>query len=245
MTGLLDDALGYARDGRYVFIADARTKRPRTPNGLLNASRDERVIRAWAWDQCDAAIAIRTGSLSDLVVIDVDGDDGEDSLHELERLYGALPETPTVLTPHGSHRWHSYPPGVSVIRNAVGFRGLPHVDIRADGGYVLAPSTPGYAFELSSPTTPAMYPAALVNDVERPRPNGVQSIPQGARNSALASLAGVMRRVGMSEPAITAALLSDNRERCYPPLDEREVMAIAKSVSRYPPEVRIETRTSK
>jgi bifunctional DNA primase/polymerase-like protein/primase-like protein len=241
---LRTDALDYANAGRYVFIADAKTKRPRTPHGLLNATRDERVIRAWSWDERDAGVAIRTGSLSDLVVIDVDGEDGEDSLRELERLYGALPG-PTVLTPHGTHRWLAYPPGVSVIRNSVGFRGLPHVDIRADGGYVLAPSTPGYVFELSAPATPAIFPAALVNDVERPHPNGVQAIPQGARNSALASLAGTMRRAGMSEAAIAAALIADNRERCHPPLDEREVMAIAKSVSRYPPEVRVETRASK
>ena len=43
-----------------------------------------------------------------------------------------------------------------------------------------------------------------------------------------------MRRRGMSEDAIVAALLVDNRVRCSPPLSETEVQTIAKSVCRYP-----------
>ena len=37
-----------------------------------------------------------------------------------------------------------------------------------------------------------------------------QPIPEGGRNNALASLAGSMRRRGMSEAAITAALNADS-----------------------------------
>jgi hypothetical protein len=45
-----------------------------------------------------------------------------------------------------------------------------------------------------------------------------------------------MRRRGMSENAITAALLIVNTESCVPPLDEREVGKIAHSVVRYAPD---------
>ena len=44
-----------------------------------------------------------------------------------------------------------------------------------------------------------------------------------------------MRRRGMSLEAIEAALLAENAARCDPPLPEKEVLTIARSVSRYEP----------
>lgn len=57
----------------------------------------------------------------------------------------------------------------------------------------------------------------------------------GQRNSTLASLAGTMRRRGMTKAEILAALLAANRGRCRPPLEESEVRRIAASIARYPP----------
>lgn len=61
------------------------------------------------------------------------------------------------------------------------------------------------------------------------------AIPQGARNATLTSLAGTMRRRGMSPDAIEAALIAEN-VRCNPPLPDDEVRRIAASVARYEPE---------
>jgi hypothetical protein len=61
---------------------------------------------------------------------------------------------------------------------------------------------------------------------------------EGARNAGLASLAGSMRRRGMSARSIKAALLAENAERCDPPLATDEVRRIARSVARYAPETR-------
>jgi KaiC/GvpD/RAD55 family RecA-like ATPase len=58
-------------------------------------------------------------------------------------------------------------------------------------------------------------------------------IPNGSRNSTLVSLGGSMRRRGMSEPAIYAALSQENAQKCNPPLPDSEVKSIATSVSRY------------
>jgi hypothetical protein len=44
-----------------------------------------------------------------------------------------------------------------------------------------------------------------------------------------------MRRRGMGEDAIVAALLIENRDRCEPPLPEEEVREIARSIGRYAP----------
>lgn len=71
----------------------------------------------------------------------------------------------------------------------------------------------------------------------RPSPvlaNG-ELITEGSRNSSLTSLAGSMRRRGMSQESIEAALLVENGQRCDPPLDDEEVRKIAQSVARYDP----------
>jgi hypothetical protein len=62
-----------------------------------------------------------------------------------------------------------------------------------------------------------------------------ERIAAGGRDKALTSLAGTMRRRGMAEAAIYAALEVVNREQCDPPLPEREVRRIARSVGRYSP----------
>jgi hypothetical protein len=68
-----------------------------------------------------------------------------------------------------------------------------------------------------------------------PAPSIDGDIFEGHRSTTLTSLAGTMRRRGMSEPAILAALLAENSSRCRPPLDAAEVQGIAQSVAKYPP----------
>ena len=49
------------------------------------------------------------------------------------------------------------------------------------------------------------------------------AVPQGQRNSHLTSVAGSLRRGGVSETAMLAALKAENIAKCNPPLDEAEV----------------------
>ena len=60
-------------------------------------------------------------------------------------------------------------------------------------------------------------------------------IPDHHRNSTLTSLAGAMRKQGMTEKTIEAALLQENQERCETPLSDSEVSTIANSVAGYDP----------
>lgn len=60
-------------------------------------------------------------------------------------------------------------------------------------------------------------------------------IPESNRNNTLTSMAGAMRRRGMSEASIEAALQKENLTRCKPPLTEDEVAGIARSMMRYEP----------
>lgn len=233
---LLEAALDYAGRGRRVFPVRP-DKRPLTPHGFKDATTDEARIREW-WAEWPAAnIATPTGN--GLLVIDVDGDDGSDSLHELEDRYGKLPCTAMVKTPRGMHYWLAYPPGVQ-HRNTAG-QLAPGIDTRAEGGYALLPPsrTKDGSYEWDG-----SYKIAEVGDwggLDLLSKNGAAApsvegdIPERQRNETLASFAGSMRRRGMSEAAITVALLEENRTRCKPSLKESEVRKIAHSVARYKP----------
>jgi hypothetical protein len=56
----------------------------------------------------------------------------------------------------------------------------------------------------------------------------------GERNNKLTSVAGSLRRRGLTLAAIEAALLEENRQRSVPPLEDTEVRNIARSIARYP-----------
>ena len=216
-------------------------KHPRTPNGLKDATMDARQIRIW-WTKWPAAnIGIATGD--GLVVLDVDpGHDGDSSLADLEELHGPLPATLTVRT--GGGGWHHYYQAPGPVRSRNGWR--EGVDRKADGGYVVAEGSlhaSGRRYEREpGPAEIAPAPAWFLEDAPtgkhrsepKSAPGGDGTFSQGSRNDALTREAGKLRRIGLDDAEIAAALLAMNERRCSPPLSEDEVRQIAGSVSRYP-----------
>lgn len=179
LDSLLGAALAYAGRGWYVFplhtaiggrcscgdpTCGSVGKHPRTKNGLRDATTDEPTIRRWWAKWPDANIGIATGAESGVVVLDVDANNGgEQSLLELKARHGPLPETVQAITGGGRHVYSRHPGGEVRIRNVVRVLGLPGLDLRGDGGYVVAPpsrhaSGRQYLWELSS--DPADVPLA-------------------------------------------------------------------------------------
>jgi hypothetical protein len=118
------------------------------PDGLKSASNSPEQIHAWATQTPNMNIAIATGNASNLVVFDLDvreiGDDIVDGEFELNSWLAAKGlELPTTLIQRtgsgGSHILLDWP-NVSAVRPAISSRAnwLPGVDIRADGGYIVA-----------------------------------------------------------------------------------------------------------
>jgi hypothetical protein len=221
-------------------------KHPLLVDWPKEATTAERVIRAW-WSQWPKArVGLLTGG--PIAIIDVDPrNGGTESLDRLEKQYGPLPVGPRAIT--GGGGWHLYfrkPPEHSLRSKSGAFGAeFPGLDSRGEGGQVVAPGSDGYCWDperdlrLPMPELPS-WVFEVVNRSLNTRPNGgaehvEERIAEGTRNGTLTSLGGSMRRRGMSEVAIGAALLATNRERCVPPLDEREVESIARSVSRYSP----------
>lgn len=95
------------------------------------------MSRWWArWP--DANVAVLTGAVSGLVVIDIDRRHGGDhTIEELVARHGRLPRTATVQTGDGVHLYFAHPG--RRIANDSGQRLGRGLDVRADGGYVLAP----------------------------------------------------------------------------------------------------------
>jgi KaiC/GvpD/RAD55 family RecA-like ATPase len=226
-------------------------KHPSTQHGLKDGSKNPKQITLW-WEKWpDANIGILTGLESGLLVLDVDGEDGKAALLALTTAHGALPKTLRTKTGRkgadgkceGCHYYFRAPRGAA-IRNSAGALGKG-LDIRADGGYVVAPPSlhsSGLLYEWLAPEQPLAdappWMLARLKEAkptpEAPRAQG-ETITEGGRNHALASLAGTMRRRAMTPEAIEAALLKENDARCKPPLPASEVREIALGMERYKP----------
>src|SRR5438132_12694742 len=98
-----DSALLLAEQGFAVLPLRPRTKSQLSKHGYKDATRDPEQINRWWSEYPDANVAIATGKVSDVVVIDVDGEPGAKTLAELERKQGQLPQTLTVTTARGKH----------------------------------------------------------------------------------------------------------------------------------------------
>ena len=218
---------------------ESPAKHPRTKHGAMDAIADDKEIRRWWTMWPTANIGIATGG--GLVVLDVDPrHDGDSSLEELENEHGEI-VTRTVRT--GGGGLHLYFQGDLPARGA--FR--QGLDLKAAGGYVVAAGSrhaSGQRYTWVDPgegirVVPEWLHKIINTSKSQNGPRGPlpDTIQEGGRNNALASLAGTMRRRGASEASILAALESENATRCVPPLPVDEVKAIAASVARYDPAV--------
>lgn len=248
-------ALAYARHGMRVFPchnieADRECscgtlqcksagKHPRLNDWQTLATTQELPIRKWWAQWPDANVGVRCGESSGLTVLDVDGDEGRETLRELELEHGELPDTPIAITGSGgAHYYFKFEPE---LQNAVRFaKGL---DVRTEGGLVVGvgsvtkqPYQWEAAFTLGSEgLLPAPMPSWLAQMIagSATSANGngrlhlPAAIPSGERNNWLYRLGRSLKARGMGEQAIMAALHAENAARCSPPMETSEVMAIA------------------
>jgi putative DNA primase/helicase len=230
-------------------------KHPRLREWTKSATADAATVRQWWRRWPDSNVGVATGAGSGLVVLVLDIDPrhgGDEALAQLEAEHGPLPATIRSLTGGGGEHVLFVHPGGHVGNQQGAATVGPGLDVRGDGGQFVAPpsrhaSGRPYAWEVAhhpSETDLAPAPGWLLARIRQAEAGGARPgaappvgeiIQDGARNATLASLAGSMRRRGMSPAEIADALLSVNARRCRPPLAEAEVRAIAASVGRYAP----------
>jgi len=222
---------------------------------LADATNDKDRIRAW-WERwTDANIGIATGHASGLVVLDTDnrGDVcGGDNLSELAADFGGLPDTLTAITGNGKHLYFQHPGGM--VKNSTGKLAYG-VDVKADGGYVVAPPSlhaDGKRYHWEDTTKPvAELPDWLLTRITMKKEDirtaqviehnpftDAPTVLEGSRNDTLYKLGCSLRgQQGMGHDDIGAILLEYNAAKCDPPLVEQEVLGIASSVCQHPAEV--------
>ena len=131
-------ALDYLNRGWSVIPVRERGKRPAVRwKAYQNKCVSKKTLGDWFGRSPDYNVAIVTGALSGLVVLDVDPrHGGKDSLRELEREHGPLPKTMESITGGGGrHVYFSHPGGE--VPNRTNIR--PGIDMRGDGGCIVSP----------------------------------------------------------------------------------------------------------
>ncbi len=262
---LLTAALDYAKKGFRVFPlhsvddqgrctcgnqdCEKPGKHPRIYNGLKGASTDESQILKWWKKSPDANIGIRTGK--GLLVLDVDGDEGEDSLLELQEKQGKLPDTCESLTGRGRHLYLSSPTDkyIKSSRSQIGNK----LDVRCEGAYVVAPPSRHYLgnrYEWECSSHPEDIPMAeapewlihLACSRKRTKPNqdgrwgsSFKPVLQiGERNETLFKEACHLRDLGLDRDRAEHFIHLRNRCDCVPSLKDTEVETLLRSAFSYP-----------
>ena len=240
---MLQTARALAEKGLAIFPCRPRDKRPATLNGLNDATTDPIEIENWWHQNPNYNIAIATGAVSGIFVVDLDGADAEAELRKLEAQHGELPATVESITGRGRHLFFKWPE--TPVRNSAG-RIATGIDVRATGGYVIAPpsihpSGRRYSWSVDSAASFAAAPEWLLSIIAAPE-NGTAApasewrelvcsgIVEGQRNSSAARLAGHLLRRSI-DPIVALELLQGwNAMHCRPPLPPDEIITIVDSI---------------
>lgn len=247
MNPLLAKAIEYAAHG-YSIIPVRKNKIPLIPkwSEFQTHPADLEQIERWWQENAQANIGIVTGKISGITVVDIDT--GGEKVTPLT----AFPETFTVKTPTGGyHLYYQHEPAIGQTANT--FPQFPHVDIRNDGGYVVAPPskadymkkgeriTGSYSVLKNVPIAP--FPIALFEGKKEPKEGkltiskiikGMPMMVEGdGRNVTMTKIVGKTLRlvhpkdyVDVAWPIILAA-----NARFKTPLPEPEVKTIFESIA--------------
>lgn len=136
MPKFLSEAVALSAAGFLVFPLKPQQKSPAIKEWMQRATQDLATIETW-WSARDFNIGIACRDVC--IVIDVDTKDGRSGAASLKRLIAqGLPKTLTVRTPTGGlHLYYKHPGGF--IKSSVNY--WPGIDIRGNGGFVVAPGS--------------------------------------------------------------------------------------------------------
>jgi hypothetical protein len=158
-----DEALRLAQLGLAVFPLQPRLKKPYGWSTGLHAATLDAELIAGRWSgrgvlpvkevaedakdkpppglvirpRPNSNIGIATGPISGVWVFDLDGQTAEDGLAALVAVHGPLPVTPEQITGGGRQLFFAWD-DTWPLRNSASKIG-PGIDVRGDGGYVVAP----------------------------------------------------------------------------------------------------------
>lgn len=246
----LDAALAYRARGWSAIPATRRGKRAAVPwRAYQEHLPEESDLRDWFAEWPDANVAIVTGAVSGLVVLDIDPEHGgAESLAELTARHGALQDTVEARTGSGGrHLYFGHPGGA--VPNRTGL--APGIDLRGDGGMVIAPPSvhpSGGRYRWRAGHAPGQAALAPLprwlaepsggsgerrgHSLDHWREVARSGVTEGQRNETLASFTGHLLWHGVDPEVVMELMLAWNRDRCSPPLPASEVIDTVRSIRR-------------
>jgi len=239
-------------------MCESPGKHPLLKGWQRKATTSEIEILRWRkqYPLCNFGVASGQG----IFVVDVDPrHGGDETLRELEEKYGGLPDTVQVLSGGGGqHFYFRAPAGVKLPNDKNGQLLGPGIDIKGDGGFVVAPgslhkSGGRYEWEVSShpedvpiAQAPEWILARLTGQTSdgikceaakkrdrKDHPILKQMIPDGIRHRTLINEASYWRDRGILPDRAFAVLWAVNQQYCKPPVSWEELEKIVQDAYRY------------
>ncbi|HWO07793.1 MAG TPA: bifunctional DNA primase/polymerase [Candidatus Paceibacterota bacterium] len=215
-------------------------------------------IQTWCTNHPNANIGIVTGAISGIVVLDFDKKHKRSSKEFAEKGLH-IPPTTYARTAHGGEHFFFKHPGVKIDNHGEGHLFGVGVDVRGDGGYVVASPSfvndeqgPGsYEWIVPPENGFADMPDWLINRIKeyadggkKPETNTKEEkqttwreifsadVPEGTRNSTAARVAGgLISHLGLKKSELAWEELQEwNQKRCKPPLEESELRSVFDSI---------------
>lgn len=229
---MLTYALEYCHRGWAVIPCSGKTPLVRWAEYSKKGVTED-LVTAW-WKGNTDNIAILTGEVSDLVVVDIDPGRGDTAkvVRDLDKL-GTL----SVETGGGGKHYYFLHPGTPV-KNQVGAGG---VDIRGDGGYVIAPPSvhpaTGRKYTWAHSAPPLPLPEWVLEINQKPAQEAADTwlsdlfsgkVQLGQRNDSVAKLAGYYAKKGIPSDVAVLMVQQWNKDLASPlSNDEIEVTVLS------------------
>ena len=240
---MLDAALKYQDMGLSVIPVrpDKKPYIPWTDFQTRQATSEE--LKQWWQKWPGANIGIVTGPISGVLVVDCDN---EEAYQKIQKLLPDSFITCIAKTPRGYHIYLAYPKDKH-IGNAGGI--LPNVDIRGEGGYIIAPPSVNgegkrYAWldglsifdEDPAPCPDALYKSLYIyNSISKEKSenelntNSLQFLTQGRRDNDLYHVGNCLIKGGGKEET-ARQVLNSLGNNCKPPFSKKEAQIKIDSV---------------
>ena len=231
---VLDYARLYLSRGFSVIPVAKGTKKPALTSWKEFQERHatDEELTAWFGNGNQNAIGIVTGVISGIAVVDLDSSEAV----EFSRSHD-FPPTPLVKTGKGYHAYYRYTPG---IRNFQKRDDLPGIDLRGDGGFVVAPPSihvSGHSYQwVEGKGLDDLPLAELPSIILAKRPEHKTSlgdlyrgVERGSRNDSLTRLAGSWVNDGLSfDECLDMAQIWNSKNKL--PLSGKEIERTVNSI---------------
>lgn len=233
----LEMALELVRAGKSIIPIQPKGKKPALPKWEEYQTRipTEDEVCGWFKRNPKANIALVCGAISNIVAVDVDGEQGQAWFKENMPRPNCYQYTSSKSKFHAfyAHPGHPIPPAVGISKE---------VDVRGDGSYVVfAPSThsSGAVYTLHYLAGFSGWDSLVpCPDLTQFKPESTPKakvcttaeVGEGSRNATLTAMVGKWYAKGLSRDEVFCFAIGWNDTHCNPPMPQREVERTVDSV---------------